>query len=603
MAQEDMRPPKGRAAQHLGRRIGRWLMAALSGGALLAAPALAHAQARTFYLDRLQIPGAPDDGMVLFRPVTQPQAIFFGQLAMGYSYDPLRMSTLVNETPTLKASAHSVIEDQLTLYPVVGVQFLNRFTLSLGLPFSPWQQGQNPNYQGSLLQSGVSQSFIHPAGPVANDMRFDARAVAYRTPNRRFSVGGQISLFVPTGSTDRFGGDGSLSALFQASAEYDLKWLVIAGQMGIQLRPENSLNDAAINDGIGVSDEWRWAVGAFVPLKNGKYRIGLNIWGQTGIRSDQIVGDTFFRLGNTPLEWSAEGRMKFGPSEHWWTGVSAGTLIVPGYGAPDFRAVASIGTYVILPGSSARSPEVDKRMALRERWRDEEGKDTDGDGIPDDIDGCPTEAEDHKGSEPDDGCPAPPDRDNDGVPDQYDKCPDQPEDKDGVDDGDGCPEVDADNDGIPDTQDACPKQPGQRSADPKKNGCPQFISMEGGVIKITQQVHFATGSSKILPDSFPMLQEIANVLKVNTNIQRMAVEGHTDNRGAAAMNRRLSQARAESVVRWLAQHGIAAGRLEAHGYGPDRPIATNSTAAGRQANRRVEFKILKQTDTNQVQKN
>ena len=80
------------------------------------------------------------------------------------------------------------------------------------------------------------------------------------------------------------------------------------------------------------------------------------------------------------------------------------------------------------------------------------------------IDACPTEAEDHLGSDPNDGCPLPPDKDGDGIPDRYDQCPDAPEDKDGVDDGDGCPEDDADTDGIPDAQDACPKEPGPRSS-------------------------------------------------------------------------------------------------------------------------------------------
>ena len=152
----------------------------------------------------------------------------------------------------------------------------------------------------------------------------------------------------------------------------------------------------------------------------------------------------------------------------------------------------------------------------------------------------------------------PPDRDGDGIPDQFDKCPDVPEDKDGIDDGDGCPEDDADSDGIPDAQDACPKEPGQKSTDPKKNGCPTFIKVEGNVVRILQQVHFATGSAVILPESFPMLQEITNLLKANKGIKRMSIEGHTDNRGAAELNKKLSADRAASVMNWLVQHGVEA---------------------------------------------
>jgi outer membrane protein OmpA-like peptidoglycan-associated protein len=196
----------------------------------------------------------------------------------------------------------------------------------------------------------------------------------------------------------------------------------------------------------------------------------------------------------------------------------------------------------------------------------------------------------------------PPDRDNDGIPDQYDKCPDVPEDKDGIDDGDGCPEDDADNDGIADAVDACPKEPGSKNTDPKKNGCPSFIKVEGNVVRILQQVHFAYGSATILPESFPMLQEITNLLKANKDIKRMSVEGHTDNRGAADLNKKLSGDRANSVMNWLVQHGIEPGRLEAHGYGMEKPIEDNGTDDGRAKNRRVEFKIVSEDDANKPKK-
>jgi OOP family OmpA-OmpF porin len=253
---------------------------------------------------------------------------------------------------------------------------------------------------------------------------------------------------------------------------------------------------------------------------------------------------------------------------------------------------------VPLPGSEAQQTDSERRLAMREKWLKEHGEDSDGDGIPDDIDACPME----KGAKDNDGCPKLADRDGDGIPDIYDKCPDQPEDKDGIDDGDGCPETDADADGIPDTEDACPKQPGQRNTDPKKNGCPTSYTFEGSVIKFVQQVHFAVGSATILSDSFQILQDVVNLIKVNQQLKRLAVEGHTDNTGAADLNRRLSQSRAESVMNWLVEHGVDKGRLEAHGYGPDRPLDPANTPEARTKNRRVEFKIIEQTDSNQAQK-
>ena len=72
----------------------------------------------------------------------------------------------------------------------------------------------------------------------------------------------------------------------------------------------------------------------------------------------------------------------------------------------------------------------------------------------------------------------------------------------------------------------------------------------------------------------------------------MAVLGHTDNKGGAAYNRELSQRRAQAVVKYLSDKGIAVDRLEAKGFGPDRPVAANDTPQGRAQNRRVEFKVL-----------
>jgi outer membrane protein OmpA-like peptidoglycan-associated protein len=344
---------------------------------------------------------------------------------------------------------------------------------------------------------------------------------------------------------------------------------------------------------LGVADEVRLAIGAFLPLADNKFRLGATVFGQTGITNDNIVGNTLFTSQNTPIEWNVEGRINKLSilGDRWFTGVGAGSRILGGYGAPDFRIVALIGTYIPIEDTNPNSPEARVRTHAHIV---QSLKDTDGDGIPDDIDACPTEPEDGKEPDPGDGCPAPSDRDGDGIPDQYDKCPDQPEDKDGIDDQDGCPEDDADSDGIPDVKDACPKEPGQPDPDPKKNGCPKFIHLEGGMVRVLQQVHFQTASATILPDSFPMLMEITQLLKANPTIKRMRIEGHTDNHGAADMNLDLSKRRAASVRMWLIQHGIDSGRLESEGYGLTRPIQTNDTDEGRAANRRVEFKITEE---------
>ncbi|WP_394826231.1 OmpA family protein [Pendulispora albinea] len=604
MTQQSSTGGVGRVCRAISRRWGAPLAAAALFSSALLCSTRANAQQTTFHLDRLEIAGSPEDGLVMWRPVTQPKPIFFGQLALGYSRNPLHTSNFVNADTDRTVLARNgtptgAIQNQFTTYATLGVQFLNRFTLSVTLPATLIQNGGQPDYGAGGL--GAKTTTFGTGGPTVGDTRIDARAVLLRTSNDKGALGASFSLFAPTGTYEKFGGDGSTSGMVMVQGEYDFNAFVLTANTGVHFRPRNSINDPAKERGLGIGNEWRWAVGGFVPIKGGKYRIGASVFGQTGITGDDpIIGDTFGKKRNTPIEWNVEGRAKFGPKDRWWAGLGGGTLIGNGYGAPDFRIVAMIGAYIPITDSDANSPS--RKEAQREKWRSERATDTDKDGIPDDIDACPNEPEDHQGADPNDGCPLPPDRDGDGIPDQYDRCPDQPEDKDGIEDGDGCPEDDADHDGVPDVTDACPDVPGKPSPDPKTNGCPQFIKKEGSVVRVLQQVHFQFGSAKILPDSFPMLQEIADLLKSSPSIKKMSVEGHTDNKGKADLNKKLSQSRADSVMKWLTDHGVETTRLEAHGYGLERPIEDNATEKGRAANRRVEFKILEEEDPNKIKK-
>jgi outer membrane protein OmpA-like peptidoglycan-associated protein len=345
---------------------------------------------------------------------------------------------------------------------------------------------------------------------------------------------------------------------------------------------------------LTVGNELGLGLGAYYPMRDGRIRVGGSVNFSTGLESFPTNGtekSTFFSARNTPLEWLAEGRMALDATGQLWAGGGFGTRLSTGYGAPDVRILAVIGYHATIKDSDAPAPE--RRMrAIRDRIQ-REGGDADHDGIPDDVDLCPSVPEDKLEPDPTDGCPKPPDRDNDGIPDAEDKCPDTPEDKDGIQDHDGCPEDDFDQDGIPDVSDACPREPGTAAPDPKTNGCPTFIKrVEGSTeIQILKQVQFDTGKASIKPNSFGILDEIVRLLRANPDIGRLSIEGHTDNRGAVDMNEQLSQSRAESVMKYISSHGIAEDRLEAHGFGPSRPIAPNETEAGRQKNRRVEFHI------------
>jgi OOP family OmpA-OmpF porin len=179
------------------------------------------------------------------------------------------------------------------------------------------------------------------------------------------------------------------------------------------------------------------------------------------------------------------------------------------------------------------------------------------------------------------------DDDGDGVPNSRDLCPKQF----GKAELDGCP--DRDGDGIPDREDRCPDQPG-----PAENaGCPlpeaePLVELQTERLSLNDSIHFDTGLDTIKPDSHAVLDQVAALLKQHAELKQIRVEGHTDNVGAADYNKDLSARRAASVVRYLTGKGVEAGRLQAAGYGFDKPIASNQTALGRARNRRVEFTIL-----------
>lgn len=253
-------------------------------------------------------------------------------------------------------------------------------------------------------------------------------------------------------------------------------------------------------------------------------------------------------------------------------------------------------------------------------------KDADGDGIQDENDACPQVA----GLVTFKGCP---DKDGDGIQDSEDACPDVAglpalkgcSDKDGdgiVDSEDACPEVagtsafngckDTDGDGIADPNDACPDVPGIASMKGCKDsdgdgisdvedkcpsapglvenkGCPAVDKQTMAILrKALKGVQFETGKDIIKKQSFPILDNVYGILSSHPEY-KLDIAGHTDNAGDHDKNVKLSEARAAAAKNYLIKKGIDASRFRSEGYGPDRPIADNKTAAGKALNRRVEF--------------
>jgi outer membrane protein OmpA-like peptidoglycan-associated protein len=116
----------------------------------------------------------------------------------------------------------------------------------------------------------------------------------------------------------------------------------------------------------------------------------------------------------------------------------------------------------------------------------------------------------------------------------------------------------------------------------------QDVEVTSTGIVIHQQIFFEFNRAVIRPQSFPILDTVAQVLRDFPDIA-IEVQGHTDSRGNDAFNLRLSQQRADAVRQYLINQGIASSRLTARGYGETMPIESNATTEGRAMNRRVEF--------------
>lgn len=231
--------------------------------------------------------------------------------------------------------------------------------------------------------------------------------------------------------------------------------------------------------------------------------------------------------------------------------------------------------------------------------------DTDGDGLIDKLDQCPT----LPGPKEKFGCP---DTDNDGIYDNEDACPDVPglvelkgcpypdTDKDGIRDLDdacpttpgpienkGCPYNDSDGDGIIDLEDKCPKTPGVR----ENFGCPPIHDSEKVIIqKAFDNLLFVSGKSAIQASSLDELDELAKLLIAKPHYN-LHIEGHTDNVGKRSSNMTLSKNRATAIKTYLVKKGVPVERFQVFWFGPDKPIADNSTDEGRKQNRRVEMTI------------
>lgn len=393
----------------------------------------------------------------------------------------------------------------------------------------------------------------------------------------------------------------------------------VSGNVGWEFR------EALKTETFEGGDRFTWALGGDVAVISG-LRAGLGAFG---------TADTERNIGSTQAV-ELQGGLSYEILPGLNVNVGAGTGLSKGVGSPALRVMSGIAY-------APPRQDADKDGVVRaldrcpdgaedfDGFQDEDGcpePDNDNDGLLDADDQCPNLPEDFDGFEDEDGCPDPDndqdgiadaddacpmvfgvielkgcpeeDKDGDGIPDHRDQCPDVPEDFDGFNDEDGCPDPDNDQDGIPDLQDQCPNEPETLNGFEDEDGCPDEgrsnVRLRGSRLEIGERVYFDTASDRIQERSYPILRQMAAVLKSQPDLTKIRVSGHTDARGDDAMNQDLSERRAASVMRFLVENGIEAERLTSRGFGESHPVDTNDSAKGREMNRRVEFHILEKAE-------
>ncbi len=540
---------------------------------------------------------------------------------LHYQYRPLVVQTCEREESgqclEWDDNGTSVVEHHLTLELLAAFSIFQVFEVGLALPAVLHQDGQTTDgVDGLSASAGLSDIRLH--------LKLDILQGLVRYTKKDLSLGFITVLTFPTGNAinpDAFMGDSNVTVHPKAAFGARLGRVRLGANLGYLWRETKDFYLTEIGP--------RLTYGAAVEIDIVKRWTGVvELFGQNGFTSD---------LASAPLEGDVAARYHIGHGLTATAGLGVG--ILAGVGTPMVRAFGGVMWVPQFNKDSDKDGVTDKDDGCPNNPEDKDNfEDTDGcpdpdndeDGVLDTVDKCPAELEDSDGFEDDDGCPDPdndgdgfldtqdacpdeaedvdefeddngcPDPDNDGdtIPDMRDECPLEPEDMDGFEDENGCPDLDRDGDGFPDATDKCPNEAEVLNGFEDDDGCPdkgkQLVEVQDDKIQLLEKVRFARNMDRIVgAQSFAILNSIASVLKSRPEVM-VRIEGHTDSVGSAEINRSLSERRAQSVMNYLVKQGVDPDRLEAVGYGPDRPIALNQTPEGRAANRRVEFAITAQ---------
>jgi outer membrane protein OmpA-like peptidoglycan-associated protein len=422
------------------------------------------------------------------------------------------------------------------LYGALGL--LGFMELGLALPIVAYQRGEG----------GVPNGDIQPAG--LGDPRVEFKARFYEGNHLRLGAGAALSL--PLGHYASSGTD-----LMGAKVPTFEPKFLMEGRMGRAILALNAGFIVRKPESIGNFDQTHaitWNGGFAFDIKDfqepGGLRLGIEANGEANISFDPRSGIPVETLGGIKYRTGGDVVISAG----------AGPGLSRGAGTPVFRVFAGAAYDPILRN-------------------------------------CPAGEEDIDGFQDDDRC-IDPDNDQDGILDVDDDCINEAEDKDGFEDEDGCPETDNDNDKIPDIVDACPMIHEDMDNYEDDDGCPEegpgkpTVKVTDTQLFVSSKVYFDFDKATIKEVSYPILDAVAEALLANPHIEKLRIDGHTDDEGTEEYNHALSESRAKAVMEYLIGKQIPAERLDYKGYGFSRPKASNQTEEGKAINRRVEFTII-----------
>jgi outer membrane protein OmpA-like peptidoglycan-associated protein len=396
------------------------------------------------------------------------------------------------------------------------------------------------------------------AGAGASDVRVGLRTAFGRASG--FDFAGHLAISLATSQPQSLTGDGRAGVeLLGATSRRADRWELL-GNAFLRFRPPRDLGEARIGNEIGLRAAARYdaseAVKPFAELE-----------GSTSLRS--------LSWTTAPIEVRAGARFCF----FGWLAADAavGTRLDDAAGAPTLRGLASL-LYSPSACKARKAAPATSEVLLAEvaQAREKARRDAAAREVADSLAQAEAEAQRHALGAVVAGSTASAEQMAAG------RAFGLREEE----------ERDSDGDGIPDVFDNCPFEKGTLL----NRGCPatekQMVAVRDDRIELFQKIYFSSGKATITPASLRLIDQIAALLNTHPKVLKVQIDGHTDSRGNAAFNTRLSRLRAEAVLRAVVARGVERSRLNARGLGSSQPIAPNNTAAGRELNRRVELTIV-----------